>query len=52
MSDGDEGKEWGVWLRAEVLKREGQFQLGSGEGSSFTEDQATEVGRKSLVWQN
>lgn len=52
MSEGDEGKDWGVWLRVEVPKKRGQFWPSSGGGSSFSEDQVTEVGRQSLVRQN
>lgn len=47
LNEGDEGKEWGVSLRAAASKIKGQFRHGSGGGSYFSEEQAIEVGRNS-----
>jgi hypothetical protein len=46
MSERDEEKEWGVWLRAEASRRQGQFWQGSGGGLSFRRSKRRRLGGK------
>jgi hypothetical protein len=52
MSGGEEGKEWGVWLRAEKPMRQDQFRQGSRGGAFFSDKQAAPDWRRQSARQN